>query len=96
MREVFHQGQGKRVPFAAVNSMKDIYEDDQPKFREYFVSADYPGVGKLRMPGAPSRYGADGWSLRTIAPRLGQHNEEVFSGELGLSKSELEALKNAR
>ena len=46
MREVFHRGQGNRVPFAAVNSMKDIYEDDQLKFREYFVSADYPGVGK--------------------------------------------------
>jgi crotonobetainyl-CoA:carnitine CoA-transferase CaiB-like acyl-CoA transferase len=96
MREVFHRGQGNRVPFAAVNSMKDIYEDDQLKFREYFVSADYPGVGKLRMPGAPSRYGADGWALRAIAPRLGQHNDEVFSGELGLSRSELEALKSAR
>jgi hypothetical protein len=30
-----------------------------------------------------------------IAPRLGQHNEEVFSGELGLSKGELATLQRA-
>jgi len=95
MRDVFHQGQAKRVPFAAVNSMKDIYEDDQLKSREYFVSADSPGIGKRRMPGAPSRYGAEGWSLRMIAPRLGQHNEEVFNGELGLSKGELATLQRS-
>jgi crotonobetainyl-CoA:carnitine CoA-transferase CaiB-like acyl-CoA transferase len=95
-RELFHQGQGKRVPFAMVNTMKDIYDDDQLKSRDYFVSADYPGIGKLRMPGAPSRYGAGGWSLRTIAPRLGQHNEEIFVGGLGMGRSEFEALASAR
>lgn len=94
-RDLFHQGQGKRVPFAMVNTMKDVYENDQLKFRGYFVSADYPGVGKLRMPGAPSRYSAGGWSLRTIAPRLGQHNEEIFVNQLGLTRSEFESLKKA-
>jgi crotonobetainyl-CoA:carnitine CoA-transferase CaiB-like acyl-CoA transferase len=92
-RELFHQGQGKRLPFAMVNTMKDIYEDDQLKFRDYFVNVDYPGIGKLRMPGAPARYGVDTWSMRTLAPRLGQHNEDIFINELGLTRHELESLR---
>ncbi len=94
-RELFHKGQGKRVPFAMVNTMRGVYEDDQLKFRDYFVSVDYPGIGKLRMPGAPSRYGVEGWSIRSIAPRLGQHNEEIF-GEIGLTRAEIESLKKAQ
>jgi crotonobetainyl-CoA:carnitine CoA-transferase CaiB-like acyl-CoA transferase len=95
-RELFHQGQGKRVPFAMVNTMKDVYDDDQLKSRNYFVSMEYPGIGKLRLPGAPSKYGVGGWSLRTIAPRLGQHNEEIFIGDLGLSQREFAELRSAR
>ena len=95
-RELFHQGQGKRVPFAMVNTMKDVLDDEQLKSRDYFVSVEYPGIGQLRLPGAPSRYGVEGWSLRTIAPRLGQHNEEILVGELGIGRGEFEALKSAR
>jgi hypothetical protein len=37
------------------------------------------------MPGAPSRYGVNAWALRMIVPRLGQHNEDIFVNELGLT-----------
>jgi crotonobetainyl-CoA:carnitine CoA-transferase CaiB-like acyl-CoA transferase len=93
VRDLFRRGQGQRVPFATVNTMKDVYEDEQLEFREYFVRVDYPGIGKLRMPGAPSRYGVNAWALRMIAPRLGQHNEDIFVNELGLTQHELESLK---
>ena len=93
-QELFHAGQGKRVPFASVNTMKDVYADAQLNFRDYFVTLDYPGVGKLRIPGAPARWGS-GWSIRSLAPRLGQHNEEVLVGELGMSSAEFAALRQA-
>src|ERR1700683_2110516 len=32
------------------------------------------------MPGAPSKY-PSGWSMRTPAPRLGQHNGELLNGK---------------
>lgn len=77
-RELFRAGQGNRVPFAIVNTMEGVYGDDQLNFREYFVEVDYPELGKLKMPGAPSRYGTDSCAIRTPAPRLGQHNEEIL------------------
>jgi crotonobetainyl-CoA:carnitine CoA-transferase CaiB-like acyl-CoA transferase len=92
-RDLFHQGQARRVPFAVVNTMKDILEDDQLKFRNYFVDLDYPGIGKLRIPGAPARYGFDTWSIRSLAPRLGQHNEDIFVVELGLPMDEFASLR---
>ena len=93
-QELFHAGQGKRVPFASVNTMKDVYADPQLNFRDYFVTLDYPGVGKVRLPGAPARWGG-GWSIRSLAPRLGQHNEEILVGELGVSPAEFAALHEA-
>ncbi|MGA2409379.1 MAG: CoA transferase, partial [Candidatus Binataceae bacterium] len=91
-RELFLAGQAKRVPFATVNTMKRVYEDDQLNFRKYFVTVDYPGTEPLRMPGAPSRYGEDSWAIRTIAPRLGQHNAEVFGHAAGIGSEEPAAL----
>jgi len=76
--ELFHAGQAKRIPFAKVNSMKDICADAQLNYRKYFVELNYPGLGKVRVPGAPSRYGVDQSSARKAAPRLGQHNDEVL------------------
>jgi crotonobetainyl-CoA:carnitine CoA-transferase CaiB-like acyl-CoA transferase len=76
--ELFHAGQAKRIPFAKVNSMRDICADSQLNYRKYFVELDYPGRGKVRVPGAPSRYGVDQSPARKAAPRLGQHNDEIF------------------
>ncbi len=47
---------------------------------DFFVELDQPGIGKIKMPGAPSKYAA-GWSMRTPAPRLGQHNAELLNGK---------------
>lgn len=94
-RDLFREGQARRVPFAVVNTMKDILEDEQLKFRNYFVEIDYPGIGRLRIPGAPARYGVEAWSIRSLAPRLGQHNESVYIDELGLSRDEFESLRKA-
>ncbi len=76
--ELFHAGQEKRIPFAKVNTMKDLRDDVQLNYRNYFVELDYPGRGKISVPGAPSRYGVANSSARTAAPRIGQHNDEVL------------------
>ena len=94
-RDLFREGQSRRVPFAKVNTMKDILEDEQLNMRNYFVEVDFPGIGRLRIPGAPARYGVETWSIRSMAPRLGQHNERIFIDELGLTRDEMESLRKA-
>jgi crotonobetainyl-CoA:carnitine CoA-transferase CaiB-like acyl-CoA transferase len=77
--ELFHAGQAKRIPFAKVNTMKDIRDDIQLKYRNYFIALDYPGR-EIRVPSLPSRYGVDNSLTRRGAPRLGQDNAEVLRG----------------
>jgi crotonobetainyl-CoA:carnitine CoA-transferase CaiB-like acyl-CoA transferase len=91
-QELFHAGQNKRVPFASVNTMKDVYSDAQLNFRDYFVTIDYPGIGRLKIPGAPAKWDRDEWAIRSLAPRLGQHNEQILIGELGIRAGELTEL----
>ena len=52
---------------------KDLYANGHLAEREFFVELDQPGIGKIKIPGPPSSY-ASGWSMRTPAPRLGEHN----------------------
>ncbi len=76
-QDLYHEAQRRRIPFAAVNSMKDLHANSHLAERGFFVELNQPGLGNIKMPGAPSRY-ASGWSIRTPAPRLGQHNEELL------------------
>ena len=75
-QELYHEAQRRRIPFAAINRMKDLYDNAHLAERGFFVDLDQPGLGHIKVPGAPSKY-ASGWSIRKPAPRLGQHNREL-------------------
>ena len=82
------------IPASAVASPCRLLETN-PQFRErgYFEATDHPVVGAMPLPSLPFRYaGVDRW-LRTPAPMLGQHNEPVLCGILGLSADELRELE---
>ena len=63
--------------------------------RGFFEIAGPPGDRAAPCPGDPLPVrGSDptAW-LRRAAPTLGQHNDEVLGGELGLTDAELAALR---
>ena len=65
------------------------------KARHYFETPEHPVVGAMPLPSLPFRYASiDRW-LRTPAPTIGQHNERVLCGILGLSRDELRDLEAA-
>jgi crotonobetainyl-CoA:carnitine CoA-transferase CaiB-like acyl-CoA transferase len=54
---------------------------------------DYPEVGaKLRHPGPAGIFNGSPWRISRRAPLVGEHNEEVLCGELGLTRAELAVL----
>ena len=55
--DLYREAQAHRIPFAPVNSMRQMYENEHLRDRQFFVDFDQPGVGHLRLPGAPSQYG---------------------------------------
>jgi benzylsuccinate CoA-transferase BbsE subunit len=94
-QDLYQAAQKARVPFAPINTMKDLFENPQLLERGFFAEIDQPGIGKLTLPGMPSRYGVTRWSLRRPAPALGQHSEEVFCTELGVTADRLKTLRAA-
>ena len=78
VQDLYRAAQEHRIPFAPINTMRSLYLSEHLRERQFFVELDQPGLGRLRLPGMPSRYGASAWAIRRPAPRLGQHNQEVL------------------
>ena len=79
------------IPGLPVNSPSDFIKDPHIQAREFFGIVKHPVLGTFAQPGCP--FMVDGKrDAPSAAPLLGQHNHEVFCGELGLSASELAVL----
>jgi crotonobetainyl-CoA:carnitine CoA-transferase CaiB-like acyl-CoA transferase len=81
------------VPAAEVVNPRDIAFNPQLAARHFFEPIDHAVTGRHDLPGLPFRAAGhdEGW-LRSPAPTLGEHNEEVLGGLLGLDQQALAAL----
>jgi len=82
-----------QVPVTRVYSIADIFADPHYEARNDIVEVDDPSIGPIRMQSVYPRLSRTPGSIRRGAPRLGEHNLEVYSSLLGLSESEIEALR---
>ncbi len=81
------------VHAAPVNDMGDLYADAQLTYRNAFQRVDHPVMGFHAVPGPPYILSNTPGKVTHGAPMVGQHNEPVLCGILGLSHAELEELK---
>ena len=91
MEDVFHAAQELRLPLTLVPNTKQTLEMKQLGDRGYFVDIDHPVAGKLTCPGAPFKLAETPWQAGQ-APLLGEHNEEIYGGQLGYSEELLTKL----
>jgi crotonobetainyl-CoA:carnitine CoA-transferase CaiB-like acyl-CoA transferase len=79
------------IPGLPVNSPSDFMKDPHIQARGFFADVAHPVLGTFSQPGSP--FMIDGKRGAPMpAPLLGQHNQDVFCGELGLNAKELTAL----
>ena len=76
-----------------LRNVEELVQCPQVVERNFLVEAEHPVVGRLRYPGGPYRLSETPWRLRRAAPLLGEANEEIYCGELGLSRQQLAVLK---
>ena len=90
---VYEEGQKRRLLIGIASTPKDLAENRQLTFREYFQSVHHPELDDtLRYPGRPFRMSETPWRIRRRPPRVGEHNEEVYCSELGLRPEQLTLL----
>ncbi len=85
--------QAAGVAAGACADAKYLSEDPHLNQREYFVYREHPEVGKRQHCGIPWRMSGTPCEIRTAAPTLGQHTNEVMTGLLGYSAAEVEAMR---
>jgi crotonobetainyl-CoA:carnitine CoA-transferase CaiB-like acyl-CoA transferase len=77
------------VPCAPVHSIAEMFKDPQFKARENITYFKDPRIGEMAMPNVCPRLSDTPGSIEWLGPELGQHNEEVYLGLLGMSDAEL-------
>ena len=82
------------VPCGPVYNYQQLFDDPQVRHRELIVYAADEELGDVPHIRTPVRL-QSGVAVRATAPRLGQHNAEVF-GALGCDAQELDALRGKR
>ncbi len=91
--EVVNLLQEARVPCSVINTVDRLLTDSQVAAREMIKYLDYPELGKIPVPGIPVKLSLTPGSINTPAPKLGEHNKEVYCGLLGFSSEKLSRLK---
>ncbi len=57
---------------------------------------EQPELGDtLQYPGPPYRLSETPWTIQRPPPLLGEHNVEIYQGEMGMKRQELERLSAA-
>ncbi len=96
MDELFEGALERRVQLYPVNSPREIVESPQLQARSFWEEVKHPELGdKLTYAGAFARFSDSSIRIRRRAPLIGEHNEEIYMGELGLSREEIVLLKQS-
>lgn len=91
MEELGREG----VPAGAILTTAELAEDAYLRKSGMFVTMQHPVRGSIVMPGFPIKLSASSVPVEP-APLLGQNNEEIYGGLLGIAPEELERLRKAR
>jgi crotonobetainyl-CoA:carnitine CoA-transferase CaiB-like acyl-CoA transferase len=81
-----------QVPVCRAFSIRDIFADPHYAARGDIALVDDPTIGPVKMQGVYPRLSRTPGAIRRGAPRLGEHNREIYQGVLGLADEEIESL----
>ncbi len=85
-----------RFQLGPCNNAADALKYPQLKARDFWQDIEYPELGAtLKYPGGAVKTTQGYVGPKRRAPRIGEHNEEVY-GALGLSTDEIEELKKQK
>lgn len=93
-KELFQEALRRRIMLYPVSTAQDIFEDPQLEARGFWAQVKHSELGvTLTYPGAFARFSEAPCGIRRRAPLIGEHNEEIYLKEMGMSRDELVLLK---
>ena len=92
--ELYAEALKRVISLVPVANAEFMLNDPQLVSRNFWVKVEHPELGdSMIYPGPFVAMTETPLDLRWRAPRIGEHNEEIYTKELGMSADELQALK---
>ena len=82
------------IPSGPIYNMKEVWEDEQVKYRKMDVKLDHPKQKKSRNIGVAVKLSKTPGKIKTPAPLYGEHSSKILK-ELGYSEDEIKNLINS-
>jgi len=93
--EVFTITKQHRIPCAPVRNVDEVMHDAHMHERGMLELIDHDEIGRIVVPTSPLRFHGADRVATTPSPKLGQHNDDIYGGWLGLSHSEIADLRKS-
>jgi crotonobetainyl-CoA:carnitine CoA-transferase CaiB-like acyl-CoA transferase len=84
------------VPCGRINSVAEALDDPHTAARNMIETVEHPTIGALQMLGIPFKFSDTVCTVRRPPPTLGQHSDEILSGELGLDAKAIVQLRREK
>ena len=86
-------GREHKIPLSPVRDVGEVMMCEHMHERGTLEWVDHPDLGRVVLPTTPLRIHGTEIAPAVPSPRVGQHNDEIYGGFLGLSAAELETLR---
>lgn len=83
------------VAYSPVYDMEDVFRDEQYLAREALVRVPDEELGEAVVQNVVPKFSKTPGSVDHLGPRKGQHNDEIYCGELGYSSDKIKRLQEA-
>lgn len=94
--EIYREALKRRIMLFPTYNAADLARYEQLHDRGYFQTVEHPELGRsIVYPGFFAKTSEHMWALRRPPPTIGEHNREIYVGELKLADQDLAVLKAA-
>jgi CoA:oxalate CoA-transferase len=93
--EIFAATSKFKIPCAPVRDLEELLNDPHMHGRGMLEVIDHYDYGPVVLPNSPLRFHDTDKVPTALSPRVGEHNDEVYGGWLGLSAAEINDLRQA-
>jgi crotonobetainyl-CoA:carnitine CoA-transferase CaiB-like acyl-CoA transferase len=91
--DLFEEGVKRRIDIYPVADFRDVTRQVQLRERSFWTDVPHPELGvHITYPGPFVKLSETPIKMRRRAPLIGEHNREIYLGELGFSEEQLYAL----
>jgi len=92
--ELFKRALKDRLIMAPVQDPKDMWENEQLRERNFWKEIEHKHLGrKINYAGPFALFSETPLKLKRPAPRIGEHNEEIYMGDFDISEERFSLLR---